>query len=452
MQVKSFKKLRALMPFLFLFVHVSLIGQDALIFPKTNSPYSRFGIGNIIDQYFAASAGMGGLSATFNDPFHLNLVNPASLASLKATAFEVGLFAELASLESESGEQDNIWTGNLGYLALGFPLVNPINRAVDRSETPWDFGMSLALTPYSIVGYDIISTVEDENFGLATNSLKGNGGSYRFTWGNAIKYKNLAFGLTLGYQFGKITNNRRVQLDSLTVAYNVDFSSEQNIGGVIWKAGVQYIHAFKDPGGRSTGKRLILGGYGNTETSLNTRLNETTFGDNINYGIFGQDTISFVEERTGSGVLPAEIGLGVMYEDFDHYRIGIDYQFTGWSNFENDFQRDVFGDSWRLIGGAEWIPNSTSINSYWARVRYRLGTFVGKDYRISNGNQLNEWGFSFGVGFPIIVPRTQRFSFVNFALEYSRLGIEGGLKESYLKLNFGFTLNDNQWFLKRKFN
>ena len=433
-------------------VTAQVSGQDALIFPKTNSPYSRFGLGNIVDQYFASSAGMGGLSATYNDPFHLNLVNPASLAFLNATAYEVGVFAENTGLKSESGEADNLWSGNLGYLALGFPLKNVINKAVDKSESPWDFGMVLALTPYSVVGYNITSVVEGEEFSVATNRLKGSGGTYRFTWGNAVKYKNFSAGINFGYQFGQIQNNRRIEFDSLNAAYNVDFSNELNVGGIVWKGGLQYVQNLQDPNSTKVTKRLIFGLYGNGNTRLNTKVNETTFGDNLSYGAAGTDTIAVLRDSEGKGTLPAEIGLGVMYENINKLRLGLEYQATAWSNYENDFQRDVFGDAWRITGGLEYIPKAGSIKSYWERVRYRLGTYLGKDYRISNGNQLNEWGISAGVGLPIVVPRTQQFSFVNFALEYSILGIDGGLKENYLKLNFGFTLNDNRWFLKRKFN
>ena len=37
--------------------------------PKLNSPLSRFGLGNPVDQFFAAQAGMGGLERTYQDAF-----------------------------------------------------------------------------------------------------------------------------------------------------------------------------------------------------------------------------------------------------------------------------------------------------------------------------------------------------------------------------------------------
>jgi len=43
-------------------------------------------------------------------------------------------------------------------------------------------------------------------------------------------------------------------------------------------------------------------------------------------------------------------------------------------------------------------------------------------------------------------------SWVNVALELGRTAPPEGLKETWMRLTFGFTLNDNSWFFKRKFN
>ena len=114
--------------------------------PKRNAPYSGFGLGDPLDQFFVASGGMGGLSATFQDAFHLNLRNPASLAYLQATAFEVGFNAKYSILDG-GDEKARSWGGNLAYLALGFPLKNPINEALDRQRSKLGWGMAFSLQP-----------------------------------------------------------------------------------------------------------------------------------------------------------------------------------------------------------------------------------------------------------------------------------------------------------------
>ena len=56
-----------------------------------------------------------------------------------------------------------------------------------------------------------------------------------------------------------------------------------------------------------------------------------------------------------------------------------------------------------------------------------------------------------GFGLPVVLPR-QQLSFINFAVEAGQFGLADQLRENYVKIQVGFTLNDNTWFFKRKFN
>lgn len=439
---------------LFMLGSQSLIGQNNQIFPKDNSLYSKFGLGNVIDQYLVASSGMGGISAGFTDISHLNLVNPASLADLKNTAFEVGLFAQNTGLKSTQGDQDNVWTGNLNYLALGFPLRNPINDVLEKVDTPWDFGMSFALIPYSVIGYDVTNDLIDSQAGEISNSLKGTGGTYRLMWGNAVSYKDFSFGASIGYLFGKTTDNRKVVFEELSSAYNIDITNDISVRGFSWNAGMQYAINLNDEEepkaiNPTRLKRLILGVYGNSSTNFNTESSSLVLGENLGYPVV--DTISSTEDLTGSGVLPSEFGFGVMYERTNRLRLGADYKQTLWSAYRNEAKPESFSDTWRVSVGGEYIPDILSITNYFTKVRYRFGTFFGKDFRSIDGTQLGVFGITAGAGFPIVLSR-QRLSYVNLGLSYSRLGADNALKENYYKISIGFTLNDNSWFFKRKFN
>ena len=119
--------------------------------PKQNSPYSRFGIGDPVPQYFPVQAAMGGMTAAFHDPYHLNFQNPASFAFLRATAFEGALYGKNSNYQSGEVSQSN-WSGNLAYLALGFTLKSPINEVLDKVQSPWQAGMGVSLMPYSLIG------------------------------------------------------------------------------------------------------------------------------------------------------------------------------------------------------------------------------------------------------------------------------------------------------------
>ncbi|MEN0004385.1 MAG: hypothetical protein AAF798_09585 [Bacteroidota bacterium] len=427
--------------------------QNALLQPKINSPYSRFGLGDLVDQHLAAAGGMGGLSAAFVDAYNVNIMNPASLARLQSTAFEVGFYAKYSSLEGQD-ETQGIWSGNLNYLVLAFPLKNPINKVLDRDNSPWGLGMSFSLLPYSQVGYNIqIATDRGEDLGEVEQFLKGSGGTYRVNWGNALRYRNIAVGVNLGYTFGKILNSRRVEYNSFNNFYNTELLDDISVGGLFFNVGVQYAYYFKKPGRDgvqvATSKRLVIGAYANPNLPFNTQTSRFYHRDNFEYGVL--DTIVAPPIVELDGTLPAEYGIGITYEKINNFRVGVEYKGANWSSYENEAKDESLSNTYRISIGGEWTPNYISYNSYLERVRYRFGAFYGNDPRSFAGEQLTHFGLTLGFGFPIILPR-QQVSFLNLAIEAGRFGLSDGLNETYARITLGFTLNDNSWFFKRKFN
>jgi len=424
--------------------------------PKRNSPYSRFGLGDPQDQYYVAAAGMAGLSAAWQDPFHINLRNPASLAFLQATSFEVGFNAKYSLLDG--GEENaRSWSGNLNYLALGFPLKNPINEAIDRRRSPFGWGMAFALQPYTVVGYDVLADSQSDGTGATSSSFRGTGGTYRVLWGNSFRWKSLSVGINLSYLFGKITNSQLVQFLDLEGAYSSQFLDETSYGGLLWEFGAQYLIDFKklneDRERVASGKRLIIGLFGNGNNSFRTNTSAFVSRFNPSFDV-RNDTIFYEEELRGDGRLPAELTGGVLFEDINRLKVGVEYSIGMWSNYRNDSQvnrRVVLDDTWGIRAGVEYIPDYTSYNSYLKRVRYRLGGVYRTDPRVLEEGQLTQVGLSLGMGFPIVRPREQS-SHVNFAVEVGRYGHPDAISETYVKMAIGFTLNDNTWFYKRKFN
>ena len=436
---------------------LTVLAQPTEPNPIINSPYSRYGLGDFNPQYFAAQGGMGGLSAAFHDPFHLNVLNPASLSRLDATAFEVGIDARYSNLSAE-GASENLWSGNITYLALGFPLINPINEVLDRKDTKLGLGMAFALQPYTTVGYNIETTEQTPVVGQNTNFLKGKGETYRLSWSNGIRYGGLSGGLTLGYNWGTIENSRVVRFDSLELSYITEFLDEFTMTGFFWRFGLQYTHEFQElneKGEREpSGKRLIFGLHGNSTNTFNTEA--IRFGQRINtsFGIDRTivDTLFNEIGVEGNGQLPAVLTAGISYQRVNKLRLGVEMDFQRWSGYRNDAREDQnLSDAWQLRVGGEFIPDYLSYNSYLERVRYRLGAFYGNDPRVFGGEQLLNYGLSFGLGFPIILPR-QRTSFIDFTVEAGQFGLSDALQETYINMTLGFTLNDNTWFFKRKFN
>ena len=189
--------------------------------PKENSPFSAIGLGNFISPAFGESAGMGGLTAGYRDISSLNFENPAASTALRVAAYGVGLYLKENYL-SGGGANYNGITGNLNYLALGFPTYSALNEVLDRNERKFRWSMGFALTPFSTVGYNVSTSAKHPG----TDTAKvvgydiGSGGTYRLLWNNGVQYKNLSVGINIGYIFGNMSYDNQLTFSNLNNSYS----------------------------------------------------------------------------------------------------------------------------------------------------------------------------------------------------------------------------------------
>ncbi len=440
-QVFSIKFL-SLIPILFLLSTVS-IAQ-----PKDNDPFSRIGLGTLLSQEANTSAAMGGLGAVYHDKFYLNMVNPASVAFLKLTSFEVGGYATYSKLQGQTTNTE-AWGGNISNISLGFPIQNPLNKLTERKVSPVTWGMGLALQPYSQVAYDITYQLTAPDTINVFN--EGTGGTYKVAWNNAWKYKNFSVGIGLGYMFGKINNVRVESFENYPLGYDNRLEDAMSIGGVVWNAGLMYEHIFKqtdeEKKNNKPKQRLTIGIYGNSGSTINSETSATYMRVSL---FSGNDTLVTTSDVEGEIQLPAEFGAGLMYVKDNRYRFGINYQSAAWSNYKNDARPDIFENAFKFSVGGEVTPDYRAFNNYFKKISYRFGLFYGKDPRNVNG-QLNSVGGTIGFGLPLKVQRGVP-SFLNLMLELGKLGgDENLLSQNYGRVSLSFTLNDNSWFYRRKF-
>lgn len=428
--------------------------------PKQNSPYSRYGIGDLLPQYFAAQSGMAGQTAAFHDPFHLNLVNPASYAHLRSTVLETGIYGKYSDYSSATASAKNV-SGNLAYLALGFTLKSPINEILDKNKTPWQFGMGFALTPYSVVGYNIESQERRSDVGVLYNTFEGNGGLYRLNWSNAAKYKNTSVGVSLGWMLGKIAYENSTEfrqgIDTLDLtALQNNFRDEIRMHGFTYNIGVQQDLVLKYANKKDKSNPLewiTLGATAEGNHNLNMSADQLRIrnrGKLFNGSYSDPDTLLKVLGKEGTLTLPAAFSAGIQYTKANKLKIGAQFGYEGWSNYENDLRPETFRNTISVSGGLEVIPDFISYNKFMRRVRYRAGGYYRQDPRTVGNEKVNDVGLTLGMGLPLILPR-QQTSFVNIALELGQLGGGTAIKENYARLTVGFTMNDNTWFYKRRF-
>lgn len=445
--------MRSNLLFLFLLASLGLYAQ-----PKFNSPYSRFGVGDIVQPYFANQAGWGGQTAAFHDPYHLNPSNPASYAYLRATALETGMYAKFSQYSAGEVTQ-NEWSGNLSHLAIGFTLKSPINEVLDREKSPWNFAMGVGLTPYSRVGYNILTRDTLPNLDDIQNNFQGSGGLYRIAWTGAVKHKNTAIGANLGWLFGKtIYTSTSVFTDTSDIklpTFQDNIRQDINANGFVWNLGVQHDFILKraEQDKEIPIQWITIGLAGNGKYSLKAIEDQYQIrsrGQLTNGNYADADTLSASVDQKKNLELPASFSLGIQFVKSNKLKLGAQFGLESWSNYINEARPTTMRNTFNVSAGVEYIPDFISYNKFLKRWRYRAGGYFRQDPRTVSGNNFNEIGLTLGVGLPVVLPR-QQTSFVNLALELGKIGVDSPIEETYFRLTAGFTLNDNTWFYKRRF-
>lgn len=416
--------------------------------PTTNNPFSRVGVGELAPHAYAAQVGMGGIGVGFNDSHIASPTNPAALGALRFTSFQVGVGLDRSRLEADGVENTNL-DGNLDYLSLAFPLQNSLQRVLDGIDSKWRNGMLFSLAPYSDIGYNVETFSDVEGLGEVATSTLGSGGYYRLQWGNGFAYGNrVRGGVNLSYLFGRANAQQAVEPRGGDLAgTELTRTDALRARGLEVQFGLQYDVALgQNAAGRS--RKLTLGGTYALGAELNGEASR--FSTNTYFlGAGGIDTVTFATELDQTVALPDRAALGVYYSDAGRIGVGVDVTRTAWSSFRNTLApEDRLDDALGVAVGGEFVPDPKAFGQYWQLVRYRAGAYVNADPRPDVDA---EAGFSLGLGMPVVRPR-EEVSYVNLAVNAGRYGDAEGVRQRYVRLTVGFTLTDNTWFYKRRFN
>jgi tetrahydromethanopterin S-methyltransferase subunit F len=414
--------------------------------PKTNSPMSSVGLGDILEPDFVAVSGMGRIGAVYHNPYVTNIVNPAALGYLQATSFDIAASGQWARLKKQDFSQD-VWTGNLEYLSLSIPLINPINDILERRKSVLSGAINFSITPFSQVGYLVNSSGDIDSLGNVLSNFRGSGGTNRLNLGTGWKYKNIAVGANIGYLFGAMEYQTETVFDDLVNRYDHISRTNYTFRGFLYDLGIMYDLQLKASKNRAK-RAITFGAHFNGTTSFTGKEDYLNMVVNQIYNT--SDTAAYVLDGKVDGTLPGQFGIGVMYAQDRKFSAGVTFTYSTWGKYTNSARPDKLANTWKVALGGAYTPEYNSITSYMSRVEYRGGLFYQQDPRVFSGTQATEYGASIGFGFPFVQQRF--FSFIDFSFEYGWRGVPDGLTENYLRFRVGLNLNDTQWFIKRKFN
>jgi len=391
----------------------------------TTSPYSYYGVGDLRTATTVENQMMGGISM-YADSIHVNLNNPASYSKLRLTTYTAGISTSLVTLKSAT-EKENVAVTNLDYLSIGVPLAKGL-------------GVGFGLTPYSSVGYNILSETTNTVGDVVKNNFSGSGGLNRVYLSVGYEIlQNLSIGATANFNFGTISTQR------LQTVGSTQFSTVDNRASIINGVDFNFSVNFSQPINKNQ--------FFYTSLRLDTQSNL------ISKNTRNVGSLIKLEKREVANTdlkIPTTTTIGLGYGEDKKWFLGAEYSFQQLGSFKNEFlgvSNLVYDDAVKFNAGGFYIPDYTSFTNYFKRVTYRAGFRYENTGMVVATEDINDFGITFGLGLPLenSITGGRNFSNINIGFEIGKRGTTNAslIQENYFKINLGLSLSD-KWFQKRR--
>ena len=405
---------------------------------NVNTPYSMYGYGIIGDRATSMQRQMGSVGYAMNGGRQINVMNPASYASVDSMTFLFDMGADVSMLWSKDNTGKSRATGGgLDYVTMQFPLTKYM-------------GASIGLLPYSSVGY---AFGNDVSHGTLENN--GSGGINQAYLGVSGKIGNFSLGVNVSYDFGTIVNDRYV---TPLTGGQVKFEHVMEIRDFNVNIGAQYNIKWNNR------NKLVLGLTYSPRKTIHGKTWATQQETNQDAR---PDTVAY-SRMDGRYDLAATWGAGISYSYFRTSRIMVeaDITYQEWSKakYPNLYALDNpdivvfrgmnFSDRIKYALGAEYQPRVRG--RYYQRMTYRIGGYYVQDYlnlyssadaNRHNPNHMREYGVTAGFGFP--TPEGRTMINLGFEWKHRQTYPHNLLGENYFNITLGVNFNE-VWFWKRK--
>ncbi|GAA4097984.1 hypothetical protein [Mucilaginibacter panaciglaebae] len=418
----------------------------------TSSPYSQYGLGDLVPMTLPQNQAMGGISTgvnTINRYSSINPQNPASYGAISFTTIDAGIYVNKLSLSQAGQSTQKNSNFRMSHLAFAIPVTT-------------GSALSFGLMPYSQVGYNYTKSIKGYGSGSAVDTnatnyvYSGEGGLNKayFGYGFTIA-RSFLFGINASYIFGNIKHTQQVEMPQLTGALNTSVERNNAIGGFNYDYGFQYIYDM------SLTRHLVLGYSGSAGTQLTSKssyiISHYTFDVDGNRNV---DLDSVVNQQNNQSKiqLPQIHHFGISYQQDLKFLVGVDYSMGKWADLRIDgTNAGMVNNSTFNIGG-QYTPDINSLHSWLATLDYRFGLMLDNTYyNVPNVNgsgytNIKAKSVNVGVGIPLRGSQTSFYK-LNLSAEFGQRGTlnNGLVKENFINFRLGFTLND-KWFQRYKFD
>lgn len=417
---------------------------------QQTSPYSRFGLGQIVENEPVHLLGMGHLSTAYTDSVHTNIANPATLGNKEFSSIDVGFNLSYHSLKDQDEAQDVVSGGPM-YLSYSFPVNN---------AKTWGFG--LGARSFSTKDYSVTAPITNNEYFV---NYEGEGNTYNlFLQTGAELFDNFTLGVDGGIFFGTLKDETYNNFLS-TGANGSGRRLQQKIRGFAMSVGSQYT--------ATIGQDLdfTLGANYNLESDLNnTQTSETFLFDIVSIDQLEDGTIEVLQRsefgnevettKNENFILPSEFSIGGFLSKKEKWSLGVDAKFGAWEDFQgaNDANSIQYQNSMEFSLGGSFIPKYRNPDKGYEAFEYRYGGYYKQTNLNIEGESINDYGFTLGTSFPINQnrpgERVRRIpSNIDFAINVGQKGTldQDLVQDSYIKGILGMNLNDI-WFVRKKYD
>ena len=398
----------------------------------TGSPYSFIGFGETNFRGNHSNRAMGGLDV-YIDSIHPNINNPASYSTLKATTYSIGLNYRKNNISNDS-ETQKITTSSIDYMGVSIPTKK--------------FRFGFGIIPVSSIGYLLNESNQSIAENQVINRFSGEGGLNRAFLNVGFRVlKSIHVGFSTNYSFGDILYEKNQLIKGIQNGSYLE--SELSLSGISYKFALNSImklnkiqihshFSFEPEGNLKSKNRQVI--YTQSVLTESTSVGEVVEPD---LSLSGTDETIFKSPKSIS------FGSGIAIDK--KWFFGGQITNISNSSFVNDFinQPNIeYIDEKRVNFGGFFIPDYSSITSYWKRIVYRFGYRTDKKGYLINNESINENVITFGFGLPMA-----GVSNTNVTFELGKIGNKNNnlVEENYWTMRVGFSLNDI-WFIKRKYN
>jgi hypothetical protein len=443
---------------------------------QENSPFSRYGLGDIYPSQNIITRGMGGLSAAYSHDQALNTDNPASYSALRFVnvyggsngayvTYDFGLTIDARTLRSAIPSASYKSTNFIpSYIQFGVPL------SAKSYFKKRGAGLVFGLKPATRINYSV-SDIQRTSIDSIETLYEGEGGLTKAFIGLAKRWNNFSIGFNAGYEFGrKETSTKIIFLNDSVHYYKSNSSSTTNFHGFFLTPGISYSIKLSETEIKNKNYKeayfLTLGASGTMEQKLNASndIRKETFDYNDNTGPTTIDSVYEAKDLGGHITVPLTYNAGFLLSKkyvapgagdifFTKWAIGADYSSGKWTDYRYYNQPDQLINNSIIRVGGEFTPSLLSTN-LWNRSTYRIGFYTGKDYINADGNENKVKAVTFGFGFNLRRWNSydKQSTMINTAIEFGKRGSSvNNVTENFFRLSLGLSLAD-LWFSRRKYD